>query len=179
MSDNEQDTDRTLDVQTSDESAVKQFLTFHVGKEEYGIELMTIREIKGWQPTTSLPDSPDFMKGVINIRGVIIPIFDLRFRFGLETQEPTEKNVVIIILVGEKMIGILVDAVSDILNIPSEQIKPAPQIDSKIDEKFISGLIAVEGNMVAILDIDHLFDIDSIEKIESSTVVDEISEEQE
>src|SRR5690348_13029709 len=93
---------------------VQQFLTFNVSGEEYGVALMTVREIKGWSKATRLPNSPEFMKGVINLRGVVIPIFDLKRRFEMGDIEPNEKNVVIILAVGKRLMGILVDAVSDI-----------------------------------------------------------------
>ena len=152
------------DSLTTDSGKTRQFLTFNVGEESYGVELMTIREIKGWVATTQLPNSPDFMKGVINLRGVVIPIFDLRHRFGMGQTEPTEKNVVIIIAVGEKLIGILVDAVSDILSSTEDQIRPAPQVDSKIDEDFVNGLISVEEKMVVLLNIENLFDSATLDK---------------
>lgn len=148
--------------QTSDVSATQQFLTFCVGDEEYGVQLMTIREIRGWTVPTQLPNSPSFMKGVINLRGVVIPIFDLRHRFNMGVTTPNEKNVVIIIAVGERLIGILVDAVSDILEVTKEQIRPAPQVDSKIDEDFVEGLISVEDKMVVILNIENLFDPETL-----------------
>jgi len=140
----------------------KQFLTFKVGEEEYGISLMTIREIKGWSNPTQLPNSPPFMKGVINLRGVVIPIFDLRHRFEMGTTEPNEKNVVIIIAVQERLIGALVDAVSDILTVSEDQIKAAPKIDSNIDESFIEGLIQSDEKMVVALNIETLFDSETL-----------------
>jgi purine-binding chemotaxis protein CheW len=145
------------------DSLIQQFLTFSVGDEEYGVELMTIREIKGWVATTPLPNSPACMKGVINLRGVVIPIFDLRARFNLGETTPTEKNVVIIIAVGERLIGILVDAVSDILSVTKDQIRPAPQVETKISEDFVSGLISVEEKMVVLLNISNLFDVESLD----------------
>jgi len=137
-----------------EEEAVQQFLTFNIGGEEYGVGLMSVREIKGWSKTTRLPNSPDFMKGVINLRGVVIPIFDLRKRFGMGDTEPTEKNAVIILAVGKRLIGLLVDAVSDILSANASDIRPAPHVESKIDANFVSGLIAIEEKMVVLLDVE-------------------------
>ena len=147
--------------------AVQQFLTFTVEKEEYGVDIMTVREIKGWTETTRLPNAPEFMRGVMNLRGLIIPIFDLRTRFHRGLTEATPKHVVIILAVGARNIGILVDTVSDILNVGSDQIKPAPSMDTRadmqVDAAFISGLISLDDRMVVLLNVDHLFDGKHIE----------------
>jgi purine-binding chemotaxis protein CheW len=160
----------------SDES-VKQFLTFSVEDKTYGVELMSIREIKGWTATTELPNSPSFMKGVINIRGIVIPIFDLRNRFDMGVTQPDEKNVVIIIAVGEKLIGILVDAVSDILSTNADQIKEAPKTSSTIDGDFVEGLISIEEKMVVILDVARLFDEEVLAEAEKASAQASIKEE--
>jgi len=141
----------------------QQFLTFTVENEEYGVDIMTVREIKGWTETTRLPNSAEYMRGVMNLRGLIIPIFDLRTRFHQGVTETTPKHVVIILAVGERNIGILVDTVSDILDASADQIKPAPTADTQVDAVFISGLISLENRMVVLLDVDHLFDPKHIE----------------
>ena len=133
------------------------------------MDIMTVREIKGWSEVTRLPNSPDYMRGVMNLRGVIIPIFDLRSRFGMGQTEATEKNVVIIIAVGDRTIGILVDAVSDILTTTSEEIKPPPSMEGA-DTEFLEGLISVEERMVAILDVKGLFDSRLLEMAEKVAV---------
>lgn len=144
--------------------AARQFLTFTVEKEEYGVDIMTVREIKGWTETTRLPNAPEFMRGVMNLRGLIIPIFDLRTRFNRGLTEATAKHVVIILAVKERNIGLLVDTVSDILDAAADQIKPAPTADTQVDAAFISGLISLEDRMVVLLDVEHLFDTQQIEK---------------
>lgn len=145
-------------------SLAQQFLTFTVGGEEYGVDIMTVREIKGWTETTRLPNSQEFMRGVMNLRGLIIPIFDLRTRFHMGITEATAKHVVIILAIGERNIGILVDTVSDILDASSEQIKSAPEGDTQVDADYISGLISLEERMVVLLNVEHLFDTNNIEK---------------
>jgi len=155
------DTFETYDVNNT----TRQFLTFTVDGEEYGVDIMTVREIKGWTETTRLPGSPDSMRGVMNLRGLIIPIFDLRSRFGHGQTDATAKHVVIILAVGTRNVGILVDAVSDILNATAEQIKPAPQQETAIDADFISGLISLESRMVVLLNIDQLFDLRPIDTL--------------
>lgn len=140
----------------------RQFLTFTLGQEEYGVDIMTVREIKGWTETTRLPNTPEFMRGVMNLRGLIIPIFDLRLRFHQGQTQATEKHVVIILAVGERNIGILVDTVSDILDALPEQIKPAPEADTQ-EAAYIKGLISLDNRMVVILDVNQLFHADHIE----------------
>lgn len=145
-----------------------QFLTFRVESGEYGVDIMTVREIKGWSETTRLPNMPEFMRGVINLRGVVVPIFDLRRRFNMGTTEVNPKNVVIILAVENRTIGILVDAVSDILTINSDEIKPSPSTETQIDEAFINGLISVDERMVVLLSVDKLFDQESMEVVQNN-----------
>ncbi|MDR3423586.1 MAG: chemotaxis protein CheW [Alphaproteobacteria bacterium] len=157
------DKTRAIDKAEAEQKA-RQFLTFTVDHEEYGVDIMTVREIKGWTETTRLPNAPEFMRGVMNLRGLIIPIFDMRTRLHLGMTEATAKHVVIILAVGERNIGILVDAVSDILDVSADQIKPAPTVDTQVDAGFISGLISLESRMVVLLAVEHLFDMQHIEK---------------
>jgi purine-binding chemotaxis protein CheW len=143
-------------------SVAKQFLTFTLGEEEYGVDIMMVREVKGWTETTRLPNSPDYVRGVLNLRGIIIPIFDLRARFTGTLTVPDAKNVVIILAVGQRNIGILADTVSDILTVQQHEIKPAPETETSIDQRFVSGLIAVESRMVVVLEIDKLLHPDDL-----------------
>lgn len=140
----------------------QQFLTFTIGEEEYGVDIMIVREIKGWTETTRLPNSPDYMRGVMNLRGLIIPIFDLRARFRRGLTEATAKNVVIILAVGDRNIGILVDTVSDILTVSAADIKMAPEMEARTDADFIGGLISLDDRMVVLLEVERLFDTSQI-----------------
>jgi purine-binding chemotaxis protein CheW len=135
-----------------------QYLTFTVQKEEYGIDIMTVREIKGWTSVTRLPNTPEYMCGVMNLRGIIVPIFDLRCRFTGKHTEATPNSVIIILAVGDRNMGILVDSVSDILNVAASEVKPAPETSDSVSAKFISGLISLDTRMVVLLDIQHVFD---------------------
>lgn len=147
-----------------------QFLTFTIGKEEYGVDIMKVREVKGWTETTRLPNSPPYMRGVLNLRGIVIPIFDLRARFGGPLTEATEKNVVIIMAVGDRIAGILADTVSDIISVNSNEIKTAPKTErGNIEDDFIGGLIAVDQKMVALLEMEHLLNPDDIEHAATNT----------
>jgi purine-binding chemotaxis protein CheW len=135
---------------------MNQYLTFNVAGEQYGVDIMAVREIKGWTETTRLPGSPHCMRGVINLRGAIIPIFDLRVRFNMDQTEANARNVVVILAVGSRNIGVLVDAVSDILSASPEEIRPAPDSSEKIEKSYISGLISSQDRMVVLLDISKL-----------------------
>ncbi|NVK18301.1 MAG: chemotaxis protein CheW [Methylocystaceae bacterium] len=141
-----------------------QYITFTIGDEEYGVDIMAVREIKAWTETTHLPNTPEFMRGVLNLRGLIVPIFDLRCRFGMGLTEATKMHVVIIVKVEERLVGILVDTVSDIITISQNQLQQVPKMDRNIDDEYLSGLVTVEGRMVALLDVDLLFKPQSIDK---------------
>lgn len=134
-----------------------QFITFRIGKEEYGVDIMAVREIKGWTPATRLPNSAHYVRGVINLRGLMVPIYDLRARFGGGETEITRTHVIIIVKINDRVFGVLVDAVSDILTITEDQIKPAPDMDSTVDSAYIRGLVTIEERMVALLTLDKLF----------------------
>ena len=137
-----------------------QFISFTIGREEYAVDIISVREIKGWTEVTSLPNQPEYMRGVLNLRGVIVPIFDMRCRFGMGSTDATPTHVVIIVSVGERIVGLLVDAVSDILTVGSEEIRPVPEMDRSHDDRFLSGLVSINDGMVALLDLGSLFAAD-------------------
>jgi purine-binding chemotaxis protein CheW len=139
------------------QSATAQHITFTVGNEEYGVDIMDVREIKGWTQATRLPNSPGYVRGVINLRGTMVPIFDLRARFGGGETEATGTHVVVIVTVGARVVGILVDAVSDILTIDRNDIQPVPRMDANDNEDFIGGLVTIGGRMVALLELERMF----------------------
>jgi purine-binding chemotaxis protein CheW len=140
----------------ADFAAVKQYLTFALGNEEYGIELLRVQEIKGYSRVTAIPDTPAHIKGVMNLRGAVIPIVDLRTRFGMEAIEYTQFNVIIVINVGTKVMGLLVDAVSDVLNVGDGDLRPAPDFGAKTNTRFISGVVSVGEKVIVLLDITML-----------------------
>ncbi len=150
-----------------------QYLTFILENEEYGVDILKVHEIKGWTPTTPIPNTPDFMKGVINLRGTIVPIIDLRERFGLESLAYGPTTVVIVLNVvsdkGEQMMGMIVDAVSDTYSITDESLRPAPDVGGIISVDFIIGLATVDDNMIIVLDIDHLLSAEEIETLASAS----------
>ncbi|MBN2125388.1 MAG: purine-binding chemotaxis protein CheW [Deltaproteobacteria bacterium] len=136
------------------------YLTFSLGGEEYGIGILKIKEIIGMMPVTSVPQTPPFVKGVINLRGKVIPVIDLRLRFGLEESPYTERTCIIVVEVegstGQVMIGIVVDSVSEVLNIKGESIEPTPSFGTETSTEYILGIAKMEGGVKILLDIDKV-----------------------
>lgn len=154
----------------SDISA-NQFLTFTLANEEYGVDILRVQEIKGWSPVTHIPNAPTYLKGVLNLRGTIVPIVDLRMRFNMQAVEYTPTTVVIVLSLmnegRERTFGIVVDAVSDVLNIAPTDIRPKPDFGTVVDADFINGLATVGEHMVMLLDIDCLLRPEEINAIAS------------
>jgi purine-binding chemotaxis protein CheW len=150
-----------------------QFLTFMLAGEEYGVDILRVQEIKGWENATEIPNTPDYIQGVMNLRGTIVPIVDLRSRFELEQVEYSNTTVVIVLKIktetSEKTIGFVVDAVSDVYNVTEEQLKPSPDFGNSVSTEFVKGLATIDEKMLILLDIDHLIDADiSVSKIETT-----------
>lgn len=150
----------------SSAAATSQYTSFRIGNEEYAIDIMSVREIKGWTETTVLPNQPKFVLGVLNLRGTIVPIFDLRCRFGMGLTTATPSHVIIIANVCDRTVGLLVDAVSDILTVTPEQIRAVPEIDHGTTAEFMSGIINVNDMMVVILSLDKLFGRNAVAAVE-------------
>lgn len=136
---------------------LKQYVTFLVGDRAYGLDIVLVREIKQWTPTTALPNQPHYMRGVLNLRGTIVPVHDLRARFGGPMTDAAETHVVVIVWIGDQTVGVLVDAVSDIISVSSEDIRPVPPSDADLDQSALNGLVNAESGMVALLDLKALF----------------------
>ena len=140
-----------------------QYLTFMMADEEYGIEILSVQEIRGWESMTVIPNQPDYVKGVINLRGTVVPVIDLRLRFNLEKVDYTELTVVVIVKVSihgdEKIMGIMVDAVSDVYNLDKEIATKTPELGDVDNKPFIEALINVEDKMVVLLDLEKILDI--------------------
>ena len=136
--------------------ATRQFITFRLGEEDYGVDIMVVREIKGWSETTSIPNAPHFIQGVINLRGIIVPIMDLRARFGMELTKPTQMHVVIILTIGDRTTGLLVDAVSDIISVAPDAIRPVPDMGGSGQESLLTGLVPRDDRMVSLVALDRL-----------------------
>ena len=148
--------DQILAAATSDRER-RQFLSFSVGDESYAIDILAVREIKGWTRTTVLPNQPDYVLGVLNLRGAIVPVYDLRCRFGLGLTETTSKHVVIIVAVADRLMGLLVDQVSDILSADPNSIGPVPETSQTSEHAYLAGIITVGDAMVVLLSLETLF----------------------
>lgn len=137
-------------------SGTIQFVSFAIGDDQYGVDITAVREIKGWSEITHLPRQPDYVRGVLNLRGVMVPIIDLRCRFGQGMTEATGIHVVIIVLAGPRLVGLLADRVLDIVSFDGSQIQPVPRITKSEKLDFLSGLVTVDGAMLALIDMKTL-----------------------
>jgi purine-binding chemotaxis protein CheW len=146
----------TLNSQISFASDGSQFLTFTLGAEEYGVEILKVQEIKGYSAITPIPNTPSYVKGVMNLRGAIIPIVDLRAKLAMPEAAYNQFTVIIVVRVGPKTVGVVVDAVSDVLNIPAKDVQPTPDFGAQVDARFISGLAKTGDRLVVLLDIDKV-----------------------
>lgn len=133
-----------------------EFLTFRLGKEEYGVEILKVQEIRGWEQPTMIANAPEFIKGVINLRGTIVPIVDMRIKFALGDAAYNMFTVVIILNVGGRIVGMVVDSVSDVITLPAEQIRPAPEFSSAFDTQYITGLGTLDQRMLILINIERL-----------------------
>ena len=148
------------------------YLTFTLNKEEYGIGILKIKEIIGMLPITSVPQTPEFVKGVINLRGKVIPVIDLRLRFGMGKIDYTERTCIIVVEIdgqaGTVLIGIVVDSVSEVLNVKSDEIEDTPTFGTKLNTEYILGMAKVEGGVKILLDIDQVLSSEEISALEKA-----------
>lgn len=133
-----------------------EYLTFALGEEEYGVEILKVQEIRGYDTVTRLPDAPDYIKGVINLRGTIVPVIDMRLKFRLARVEYNALTVMIVLNVADRVVGMVVDSVSDVIQLEAEQIRPVPDIGSAIDRRFITGIGTQGERMLILLEIERL-----------------------
>ena len=139
-----------------DRNATFEFISLVAGQQSFCIELHRIREIRRWEPITMLPHSPDFVLGVVNLRGAVVPIVDLASKLGFKKIKPTKRNVIIISNYGEQVTGFLVESVSEILNVKSEEVKEPPNLNDNLQYQFICGLISSGDDMIRVIDLDSL-----------------------
>ncbi len=148
------------------------YLTFSMADEEYGIGILKIKEIIGMMPVTTVPQTPKFVKGVINLRGKVIPVIDLRLRFGMESIDYTERTCIIVVEIkgdaGTVQIGIVVDSVSEVLNIKGEDIEETPTFGAKLNTDYILGMAKIERNVKILLDIDRVLSTEEIATLEKA-----------
>lgn len=142
-------------------------LVFALGNEEYGIDILKVQEIRGYDAVTTIANSPAFLKGVINLRGTIVPIVDMRIRFNLGNVEYNQFTVVIILNIAKRVVGMVVDAVSDVITLVPEQIKPAPEFGSALKTEYIQGLGTVDSRMIILVDIEKLMTSQEMELVDT------------
>jgi purine-binding chemotaxis protein CheW len=156
-------------TENSGSSAVgNEFLTFTLGNEEYGIDILKVQEIRGYDAVTAIANTPEFIKGVINLRGIIVPIVDMRIKFHLGKVEYDQFTVVIILNVANRVVGMVVDGVSDVITLTPDQVKAAPEFGSAIDTQYVMGLGTVDERMLILVDIERLMtssDMELMEKV--------------
>lgn len=134
----------------------RQLITFQLGDQAFGIDIMAIREIRAWSPTTPLPNVPEHVCGVVNLRGVVLPVLDLRRRLGWGETDPSSRHVIIVVNVGDQLQGIIVDAVNDIVTVLPDSIQPLPDMEDADARYFLDGLITIEERMIIVLALDRL-----------------------
>jgi purine-binding chemotaxis protein CheW len=149
--------------------AAREFLAFTLGDEEYGIEIQKVQELRGYDAVTRIANAPSFIKGVVNLRGIIVPIVDMRIKFDLGTPTYDQFTVVIILNIAGRVIGMVVDSLSDVMTLTAEQIKPAPEMGAALDTDYLIGLGSIDQRMLILVDIDKLMSGSEIGLIEKLT----------
>lgn len=137
-------------------SGTREYITFRIGTQYFCVDIMSIREIRGWTPVTALPRAPAFVRGVINLRGIVLPVIDLAERLGFPRVEPTARHVIIVAQTGRQIVGLLVDAVSDIIVQPNEKVQSTPEVGSDSAKTFVIGIIPIEDRMISLLSLESV-----------------------
>ncbi|QLF69337.1 chemotaxis protein CheW [Peteryoungia desertarenae] len=135
----------------------RELIAFRIGDQEFCVNIMSVREIRGWTPATPLPHAPSYVMGVINLRGAVLPIVDLSSRLGMKPANPSERHVIIVAQVRSKVIGLLVEAVSDILTVTDENIQPTPEVSSDLERQYARGILAIDKRMICLVELGALF----------------------
>lgn len=142
--------------EAADEIAAREFLAFTLGKEEYGIHILKVQELRGYEEPTRIANAPEFIKGVVNLRGIIVPIVDMRIKFNLGTPTYDQFTVVIILNINGRVVGMVVDSVSDVITLSPDQVKPAPEMGTALNTDYLIGLGTIDQRMLILVDIDRL-----------------------
>lgn len=135
----------------------RELIAFRIGDQEFCVNIMSVREIRGWTQATPMPHAPPYVMGVINLRGAVLPIIDMSARLGMKPAEPTARHVIIVAQVKSKVVGLLVEAVSDILTITDDNIQPVPEISSDLEKQYARGILAIDTRMICLIELDALF----------------------
>lgn len=140
----------------SESAQVHELIAFRMGHQEYCVDVMAVREIRGWTPATRLPHAPSYMLGVINLRGTVLPIVDLSARMGFLPTEPTTRHAIMVTEIGDQVVGLLVDAVSEIFSAAADKIQPTPDVASQLAKTIVRGVIPAEGRMISVISLDNI-----------------------
>ncbi|TAL80881.1 MAG: chemotaxis protein CheW [Beijerinckiaceae bacterium] len=140
----------------TDAMSGRELMAFRIGAQEFCVDIMAVREIRGFTPATPLPQSPSYVRGVINLRGAVLPIIDLAARLGFGTSETSARHVIMVVQVGQQAIGLLVDAVSDILTVSGDAVQPTPDVASEMAKSFVRGVLAIDGRMISLITLDNV-----------------------
>ena len=143
-----------METRTAAREATREILVFVLGKEEYGVDILKVQEIRGYEKVTPIPAAPAYLKGVVNLRGIIVPVIDLRVKFGMAEPKYDSFTVVIILRIAGRVIGMVVDGVSDVVRLAPSEVKPAPQLGSLVDSSYLAGLAVQSERMILLLDIE-------------------------
>ncbi|MGO4439389.1 chemotaxis protein CheW [Rhizobium sp. RAF56] len=135
----------------------RRLIAFRIGEQEFCVDIMAVREIRGWTPATAMPHAPSYVLGIVNLRGAVLPIIDLSARLGMKKAEPTARHVIIVAQIKRRIVGLLVDAVSDILTITEDNIQPTPEISSDLQRQFARGILAIDRRMICVVELEALF----------------------
>ncbi|MET4676423.1 chemotaxis protein CheW [Luteibacter sp. ME-Dv--P-043b] len=153
-------------IDASEEAA--QYLTVNLGNEEYAVDILAVREIRGWTAVTRIPQAPPYVLGVLNLRGAIVPVLDLRLRFSLDREDYTATTVTVIVMVNGRQFGVVVDAVSDVVEVAPGSIRPVPDMGTSVDTEYLKGLTSVGERMVLLLDVDRLLQPQDAQMLEAA-----------
>ena len=134
----------------------RELIAFRLGSQEFCVDVRSVREIRGWTAATALPHTPGYVRGVINLRGAVLPIVDLSARLGFKSAEPTARHVIIVAEIGDQLVGLLVEAVSDILTITDDMVQPTPDVASEMAKTFLRGVMTIDDRMVSLLALDRV-----------------------
>jgi purine-binding chemotaxis protein CheW len=167
MSSIEPSNEASSSTKSTDDIAANEFLAFTLGKEEYGIDILKVQEIRGYEAVTRIANAPEFIKGVVNLRGIIVPIVDMRIKFNLGEPTYDQFTVVIILSIGGRVMGMVVDSVSDVITLTAEQVKPAPEMGTAFNTDYLIGLGTLDERMLILIDIDKLMSSDEMGLMEN------------
>lgn len=154
-------------VENASEKGRREYLSFRLGEEEYAIDILRVQEIRGYNNITRIAGAPSFIKGVTNLRGIIVPVVDMRIKFALDKAEYDHRTVVIVLNIGKRIVGAVVDDVSDVLMIDADNVRPAPDLGGAMSTEFISGLASVDERMLVLLDIEKLMSSKEMSLVEN------------